>query len=109
VSLDLDAPGWVLVCSDGLWNYCSEAQDIAALVADRARSAGSEPLVVAGALVDWANAQGGQDNITVALARVGVGAGTPDPPIGSTQPIAVSSPQPAPSREETQPDGHILS
>jgi serine/threonine protein phosphatase PrpC len=109
VSLDLDGPGWLLVCSDGLWNYCSEAQDIAALVADRARSAGSEPLVLAGALVDWANAQGGQDNITVALARVGVGAGTPDPPIGSTQPIAVSSPQPAPSREETQPDGHILS
>ncbi len=23
-SLDLASPGWVLVCSDGLWNYCSE-------------------------------------------------------------------------------------
>ena len=107
VSLDLDGPGWLLVCSDGLWNYCSEAQDIAALVAEQAGSAGSEPIALAGALVDWANAQGGQDNITVALARVG--ARTPGEPITSTQPIAVSSPQPVPSREETQPDGHILS
>ncbi len=107
VSLDLDGPGWLLVCSDGLWNYCSEAQDIAALVADKSRSAGSEPLALAGALVDWANAQGGQDNITVALARVG--ARTPGAPVSSTQPIAVSPPQTVPSREENQPDGHILS
>ncbi len=107
VSLDLDGPGWLLVCSDGLWNYCSEAQGLADLVADRAASAGSEPLALAGALVDWANAQGGQDNITVALARVG--ARPPGAPIGSTQPIAVSPPQPAPSREETPPDGNILS
>ena len=31
-SRELDGPGWVLVCSDGLWNYCSEAADLAALV-----------------------------------------------------------------------------
>ena len=73
----------------------------------RGRLGRPEPLALAGALVDWANAQGGQDNITVALARVG--ARTPGEPITSTQPIAVSSPQPVPSREETQPDGHILS
>jgi serine/threonine protein phosphatase PrpC len=70
VSLDLDVPGWVLVCSDGLWNYCSEATDLADLVAATGRASGTEPLALAGALVDWANAQGGQDNITVALARV---------------------------------------
>ena len=75
MSLDLDGPGWVLVCSDGLWNYCSEAQDLGALVrAARAGRRRADPLPLAGALVDWANAQGGQDNITVALARVG-----PDP------------------------------
>ena len=71
VSLDLDRPGWVLVCSDGLWNYCSEPGDLAALVATTSREVGDEPLALSGALVDWANAQGGQDNITVALARVG--------------------------------------
>ena len=45
VSLDLDGPGWVLVCSDGLWNYCSEAQDLADPAGRRtSRSAGAEPL-----------------------------------------------------------------
>jgi serine/threonine protein phosphatase PrpC len=107
VSLDLDRPGWVLVCSDGLWNYCSEAQDLAVVVAAQTRSAGTEPLALAGALVDWANDRGGQDNITVALARVG--AGPPDSTTGSAQPLAVPSPQPVPSREEVQTDGHILS
>ena len=107
VSLDLDGPGWLLVCSDGLWNYCSEAQDLAGVVAAQTRSAGSEPLALAGALVDWANARGGQDNITVALARVG--AGPPHSTAGTTRPIAVSSPEPVPSREEVQTDGNILS
>ena len=81
-SLDLDGPGWVLVCSDGLWNYCSEATDLAALVRARpaARTGSPDPLALAAALVDWANAQGGVDNITVALARI-------DPPSG-TEPTA---------------------
>jgi serine/threonine protein phosphatase PrpC len=70
VSLDLDRPGWVLVCSDGLWNYCSEAQDLAELVTATGRSTGADPLPLAAALVAWANDQGGQDNVTVALARV---------------------------------------
>jgi serine/threonine protein phosphatase PrpC len=71
-TMTLAEPGWLLVCSDGLWNYCSEAEDLAALV--RQTSSGSpaaaEPLALAGALVSWANSQGGQDNITVALARI---------------------------------------
>ena len=70
--MKLVEPGWLLVCSDGLWNYCSEAQDLAALLQKTANTspASAEPLALAGALVDWANAQGGQDNITVALARI---------------------------------------
>lgn len=68
-----EVPGWVLVCSDGLWNYCSEAQDVAGLV--RRLSGGTtDPSETAAALVLWANAAGGRDNITVALARV-----EPDP------------------------------
>ena len=38
-SLDLATPGWVLVCSDGLWNYCSEPGDLSSA---RAR-AGTRP------------------------------------------------------------------
>ncbi|HEX8973250.1 PP2C family serine/threonine-protein phosphatase [Oryzihumus sp.] len=89
VSRELDGPGWVLVCSDGLWNYCSEAEDLAALVRRCAAvgspslapvgtggtapepDPGADPLALAEELVAWANAQGGHDNITVALARVG--------------------------------------
>ncbi|MEO7420858.1 MAG: PP2C family serine/threonine-protein phosphatase [Ornithinibacter sp.] len=107
VSLDLVGPGWLMVCSDGLWNYCSEPQDVAALVAATSRSSGPGPLRLARALVDWANVQGGQDNITVALARVGPS--PPDPSAQPTQPIAVSAQQPAPEREEIQHDGNILS
>ena len=32
----LDGPGWVLVCSDGLWNYASTPDALAALVAEAA-------------------------------------------------------------------------
>jgi serine/threonine protein phosphatase PrpC len=71
-SMTINEPGWLLVCSDGLWNYCSPADEMAALVERTVgASPGSvEPLALAGALVDWAIGQGGQDNITVALARM---------------------------------------
>lgn len=64
-------PGWLLVCSDGLWNYCSDAAALRSLLRDTAASAGSTPAGLAAALADWANEQGGRDNITVALARLG--------------------------------------
>ena len=107
VSLDLEGAGWVMVCSDGLWNYCSEARDMAALLTATGRTSGAEPLLLAGALVDWANAQGGQDNITVALARVG-----PAQQVATAQldqPTAAPAPQPTAHREEVQPDGNVLS
>lgn len=62
-------PGWLLVCSDGLWNYCSPAADVRDLVTKSA-VADPTPTAVAAALVDFANAAGGQDNVTVVLARV---------------------------------------
>jgi len=69
-SCPLTGPGWVLLCSDGLWNYCSEPQALADLVHARAASVDGEPARLAGALVDWANGEGGHDNITVAVARI---------------------------------------
>ncbi|NYD86004.1 protein phosphatase 2C domain-containing protein [Cellulomonas oligotrophica] len=63
-------PGWVLACSDGLWNYASAPE----VVADQLRAAvgrvGPDPAALARDLVAWANAQGGHDNVTVALARL---------------------------------------
>lgn len=67
----VDRSGWLLLCSDGLWNYCSPAGDVAALVQRTAAAAAGEPLATASALVDWANSRGGHDNITVVLARLG--------------------------------------
>jgi serine/threonine protein phosphatase PrpC len=64
-------PGWLLVCSDGLWNYCSAAGDLQSLVGRTAAEHALVPAATAAALVAWANAQGGHDNVTVALARVG--------------------------------------
>ncbi|WP_205859520.1 protein phosphatase 2C domain-containing protein [Phycicoccus flavus] len=67
-SARVEGPGWLLVCSDGLWNYASEPQALRAQV-DAAGVTDPEGLALA--LVEWACAQGGRDNVTVALARVG--------------------------------------
>jgi serine/threonine protein phosphatase PrpC len=66
--VEVTGPGWLLACSDGLWNYASEPDQLRAQI-DAAGS--TDPHAVATALVAFANAAGGQDNITVALARVG--------------------------------------
>jgi serine/threonine protein phosphatase PrpC len=68
-STDVNSPGWVLVCSDGLWNYASEAAALQSLVAELS-TPDSDPLPLAVSLVEWANSQGGKDNIAVALARL---------------------------------------
>lgn len=63
--LEVTGPGWLVVCTDGLWNYASAPDELAAQL-----PADSDPLAVAQHLVAWANALGGHDNVTVALARV---------------------------------------
>lgn len=68
--LHITEPGWLLVCSDGLWNYCSDAPILGELVRQTASATRQEPRATAEALVQWANVQGGRDNITVALARL---------------------------------------
>ncbi|MBF4769814.1 protein phosphatase 2C domain-containing protein [Nocardioides agariphilus] len=66
--VEVTGPGWLLACSDGLWNYASEPD---ALQAQLQAAGSSEPHAIATHLVAFANKSGGQDNITVALARVG--------------------------------------
>jgi serine/threonine protein phosphatase PrpC len=70
VARHLDEPGWVLLCSDGLWNYCSAAAELHDLVLARVVQVGQDGAAIAEALVAWANEQGGHDNISVALARI---------------------------------------
>jgi serine/threonine protein phosphatase PrpC len=68
-SIGVTSPGWVLVCSDGLWNYASEATALQSLVTELS-TPDADPLALAVALVDWAKSRGGKDNISVALARL---------------------------------------
>ncbi|HWU23222.1 MAG TPA: protein phosphatase 2C domain-containing protein [Nocardioides sp.] len=71
--LDVTEPGWLVVCSDGLWNYASSPAELATQLG----AAGTrEPLALASALVGFATTCGGHDNITVAVARLEQ-AGTP--------------------------------
>lgn len=63
--------GWLLLCSDGLWNYCEDADELGSLVRRHAAEHDGDATATARALVEWANAQGGRDNVTVALARLG--------------------------------------
>ncbi|MDR0783759.1 MAG: serine/threonine-protein phosphatase [Propionibacteriaceae bacterium] len=67
----IETPGWLIVCSDGLWNYVSEAVDFAQLV-QTCLAEDSTPAGLATRLVNWANEQGGHDNITAACARIEV-------------------------------------
>lgn len=66
VSTMIDGPGWLLTCSDGLWNYVADPAQLAALI----RQGAADASTLAESLVSWANEQGGEDNITVGVTRV---------------------------------------
>ena len=65
----VSAPGRLLLCSDGLWNYTPEPADVRAAVPD-VDVLQDPPIDVARRLVEHANARGGRDNITVAVLAV---------------------------------------
>jgi serine/threonine protein phosphatase PrpC len=83
--------GWLLVCSDGLWNYASGADEIGTVLAAALASSPSNLVDACEQMVAWANAQGGKDNVTVAVARLG------DLP-------SFSTPRPTPAEEPASPD-----
>ncbi|WP_220040685.1 protein phosphatase 2C domain-containing protein [Streptomyces tateyamensis] len=72
-------PGVLVICTDGLWNYAEAATDLADLVRPDARQ---DPLHAARALVSFAVAAGGHDNITVAVLPV-----QPDPAGGWSETV----------------------
>jgi PPM family protein phosphatase len=65
VQFSLPGPGYFVLCSDGLWNYLTDAAHLATLIASTSNAA-----TIAQRLVDYANAKGGKDNITVAVAII---------------------------------------
>lgn len=68
--------GWLVVCSDGLWNYASTPAALGSQLT-AALNGDPTPLEVSRRLVAWANAQGGHDNVTVAVAWCRATLGTP--------------------------------
>ena len=105
--LDLVDDGWLMVCSDGLWNYCSDATDLRTLVHEtmvRLGPAARHPGSLAQALTDFAIARGGMDNITVTLARVGAVDPRPEPPAPPAPPPTLSH-LPSPTSPPGTPPG----
>lgn len=111
-ALDVTDPGWLLLCSDGLWNYASEPAQLATVLAEAvaqlAAGGGIDgadergdgppvdgPVALAQLLVDWANAQGGHDNITVALARLFPAPAAPDAAIADAAASGTTGAEPA--------------
>jgi serine/threonine protein phosphatase PrpC len=64
-SITTAEPGLLLLCTDGLWNYLPDADDIARICA------GDDADAAARALVDYALSAGGHDNVTVAVIPIG--------------------------------------
>jgi len=65
-----EGPGVVVVCSDGLWNYVPEPEDLLAVM-----PRGVTPVEVARELVDVALRAGGHDNVTVVVVQLRGGNG----------------------------------
>jgi serine/threonine protein phosphatase PrpC len=63
VEFESPGDGYLLVCSDGLWNYVPDADAMAELVYAEAGDA----VATVRRLVEFANGKGGQDNITAVL------------------------------------------
>jgi len=73
--LPVKQPGWLVTCSDGLWNYASHPEAMAQALhwaVNRAAQKANPPPAwsVCCELVGWANDLGGHDNVTVTLLRL---------------------------------------
>lgn len=62
---DLSGPGLLLLCSDGLWNYAPDAEDLARVM--RVAPDEGDAVGLSRLFVNYALARGGQDNVSVAI------------------------------------------
>ena len=67
-TVDLPANGWLMVCTDGLWNY-AEAPTALAEAADNSLTE-DNAFEVCRRLIEFAKGKGGHDNITVGIAKL---------------------------------------
>ncbi|HEY9669984.1 MAG TPA: protein phosphatase 2C domain-containing protein [Waterburya sp.] len=64
VNFNIPGSGYLLLCTDGLWNYAPEPAQITEIVKSKS---GADALTVSRSLVEFARRSGGHDNITVAV------------------------------------------
>lgn len=67
VNFTIPGSGYLLLCTDGLWNYAPEVLQLANLVQ---QSSGKDAIALSRSLVEFARNCGGHDNITVAVLSV---------------------------------------
>lgn len=99
--------GWLVVCSDGMWNYASTPTEIGTVLAAGLAGFPGNLVDVCEHMVAWANAEGGKDNITVAIARLGdLPAFATVTPTSATEIESPIEPTPADHEEEpAEPTG----
>jgi serine/threonine protein phosphatase PrpC len=68
VTIDLPREGWLLACTDGLWNYAETPSAMAA--AARGAFWTTDAAGICARLIAFARERGGQDNITAAVAEL---------------------------------------
>lgn len=63
-TISLSQPGFLLLCTDGLWNYTPDPMHLMQLIQQKTDT---DALVIAQHLVNFARSQGGHDNISVGI------------------------------------------
>jgi PPM family protein phosphatase len=64
INFTIPSSGYLLLCSDGLWNYAEQPQQLAKMIQ---QTSNTHAIAISQALVEFARQSGGHDNITVAL------------------------------------------
>ena len=97
MTLNPTGPGWLMVVSDGMWNYASSPEALGLVMLRAAADLGdtATPVAIAESMAAWANDQGGHDNITVALGRIN------DPTTAA--PVTPTSPPTSPTSPTSPP------
>jgi serine/threonine protein phosphatase PrpC len=67
-TVTVPANSWLLACTDGLWNYAETPNELLKIANGALRSGSA--LDACKRYVDFALSSGGQDNVTVALAKI---------------------------------------
>ena len=60
----IESPGYLILCTDGLWNYAPKAEDLCCLAYQNLNPDASS---ISHSLVEFALSKGGHDNVTVAI------------------------------------------